>query len=88
MIASDFPLWRRIVLGSCCGVCVDPMDPAAIAQAVDHLVSHPELARDGTERTARHSRDLQLADRIGQAHCLVCRSLMPGANCAACCAPS
>lgn len=44
VIASNIPLWRGIIEGSDCGVCVDPADPAAIAAAIDHLVLHPELA--------------------------------------------
>jgi len=44
-IASNFPLWREIVEGNNCGLCVDPLDPAAIAKAIDYLVTHPEEAR-------------------------------------------
>lgn len=40
VIASDFDLWRTIVQESGCGLCVNPLDPAAIASAIDHLVSH------------------------------------------------
>jgi glycosyltransferase involved in cell wall biosynthesis len=40
VIASDFELWRQIVQDSGCGLCVDPMDPAAIASAIDYLVDH------------------------------------------------
>ncbi|QOY96187.1 glycosyltransferase [Massilia sp. UMI-21] len=46
VIASDFPLWRDIVEGSRCGLCVDPRDPAAIAAAIDHLAAHPHQARE------------------------------------------
>ena len=46
VIASNFPLWRDIVEGSRCGLCVDPCDPAAIAAAIDHLATHPELAKE------------------------------------------
>jgi glycosyltransferase involved in cell wall biosynthesis len=45
VIASDFPLWREIVLGNNCGLCVDPKDPAAIAKAIDYLVHHSDEAR-------------------------------------------
>ncbi len=44
VIASDFALWRPIVQESQCGLCVDPMDPAAIASAIDHLLSNPAEA--------------------------------------------
>lgn len=45
VIASDFPLWREIVVGNQCGLCVDPMDSTAIARAIDYLVQHPDEAR-------------------------------------------
>lgn len=45
VIASDFPLWREILVGNECGLCVDPMDPIAIAGAIDYLVQNPDVAR-------------------------------------------
>lgn len=44
VIASDFPLWQEIVVGNGCGLCVDPLDPDAIADAIDTLVSNPTRA--------------------------------------------
>ncbi|WP_286919581.1 glycosyltransferase family 4 protein [Pseudomonas sp. UBA6753] len=44
VIASNFPLWRDIIEGNGCGLCVDPMDPKQIAQAIDYLIGHPEDA--------------------------------------------
>lgn len=45
VIASNIPSWREIIEGNECGLSVDPLDPAAIAAAIDYLVLHPELAR-------------------------------------------
>jgi glycosyltransferase involved in cell wall biosynthesis len=45
VIASDFPLWRSIVESAACGLLVNPFDPAAIADAIAHLITHPEEAR-------------------------------------------
>lgn len=44
IIASDFPLWREIILGSNCGVCIDPSDPGAISAAIDKFVGNKKLA--------------------------------------------
>lgn len=46
VIASNFDLWRTIVEESRCGVCVDPLDPSAIAAAIDYLVSHRAEAKN------------------------------------------
>lgn len=45
VIASDFPLWREIMEGSDCGICVDPLSPDQIASAIDRLVNAPDEAR-------------------------------------------
>ncbi len=45
VIASDFPLWRQIIEGNQCGLCIDPRDAGALAQAIDRLVTDPDLAR-------------------------------------------
>lgn len=45
VIASDIPFWREIIEGNGCGICVDPLDPHAIAKAIDYLVMNPEPAK-------------------------------------------
>jgi glycosyltransferase involved in cell wall biosynthesis len=53
VIASDFPLWRDIIEGNRCGLCVDPLDPGAIAAAIDYLVTHPDAAKSMGENGRR-----------------------------------
>jgi glycosyltransferase involved in cell wall biosynthesis len=53
VVVSDFPLWAGIVNDAQCGVCVDPLDPAAIAAAIDELVTQPERARHMGENGRR-----------------------------------
>jgi glycosyltransferase involved in cell wall biosynthesis len=44
-IASDFPLWRTIVITNDCGLCVNPLQPKEIADAINFLITHPEKAK-------------------------------------------
>jgi glycosyltransferase involved in cell wall biosynthesis len=45
IIASKFPLWRSIVEGNRCGICVEPESPKEIADAIAFLKSNPREAQ-------------------------------------------
>lgn len=45
VIVSNFPLYRSIIEGNKCGLCVDPLDPSEIAKAIDYILTHPEEAQ-------------------------------------------
>lgn len=51
VVASDFPIWREIVEGNDCGICVDHRDQSAIDEAIRMLVDNParaeEMGRNG-----------------------------------------
>lgn len=46
VIASNFPLWIKIVEGNKCGICVDPLKPHEIAKAIEYLMEHPKLRKE------------------------------------------
>lgn len=52
VIASDFPLWRKIISESDCGLLVNPLDAGAIAKAIDYVIKNPKEA----ERMGRNGR--------------------------------
>ncbi|MBM3349930.1 MAG: glycosyltransferase family 4 protein [Betaproteobacteria bacterium] len=52
VIASNFSLWHEIIAKIDCGLLVDPLNPTAIAEAIDYLIIHPEEA----ERMGRNGR--------------------------------
>ncbi len=45
VIASDFPLWQKIISENKCGICVDPKDIKTIADAVNYLTTHDDEAQ-------------------------------------------
>lgn len=40
VIASDFPLWRDIIEGCGCGVCVDPGDPVSVGRILNTMLEN------------------------------------------------
>lgn len=53
VIATDFVLWKEIIEGYDCGICVNPHDIHAIADAVNTLIENPERARQMGENGRR-----------------------------------
>lgn len=48
VIASNFPLWKEIIYGAGCGVCVNPHSPEEIAEAIRKIYNAPgEVERMG-----------------------------------------
>jgi len=45
VIASNFPLWKKIVEENNCGLCVNPENPKEIAEAIDWVIDNPEEAK-------------------------------------------
>ena len=53
VVSSDFPLWKDIVQKSACGLCVDPLNTTAIAEAINYILTHPEEAKEMGENGKR-----------------------------------
>lgn len=46
VIASKFPLWESIITENQAGICVDPKNPVAIAEAINYILYHPDEAKN------------------------------------------
>ena len=58
IVASNFALWKQIIEGNDCGICVDPESPKEISAAIDSLLADPERAEEMGEngRKAIHEK--------------------------------
>lgn len=44
VVVSNFPLYKQVIEGAQCGLCVDPQNALALAEAIRYLLDHPEEA--------------------------------------------
>lgn len=44
VICTDFVLWKEVVEGNSCGICVNSRDNSAIVSAINYLLNNPEIA--------------------------------------------
>ena len=77
VIASDFPLWRDIVEGANCGICVDPLSSDALADAIRWVVAHPDEAREMGENGRRAVGSTYNWERESQKLTALYRRLLP-----------
>lgn len=45
VISSDIKLWKAIIDGAECGICVNPLRPKEIADAINYIISNPKEAK-------------------------------------------
>jgi glycosyltransferase involved in cell wall biosynthesis len=59
VIASNFPLWKKIIEENECGICVDPTDPRDIQRGIRFLLDNPnramEMGRNGKKWCLRNT---------------------------------
>lgn len=53
VIASNFSLWKEIIEGNNCGVCVDPLNAKDMANAINWIIHNPEQAKQMGENGRR-----------------------------------
>ncbi len=53
VVTANFPLYQAIVEKHDCGFCIDPTDPAQLAQTLRYLIDHPTEAQAMGERGRR-----------------------------------
>jgi glycosyltransferase involved in cell wall biosynthesis len=46
VVASNFLVWRKIVEGNQCGICVNSDKPKEIAEAIEYLIKNPQEAEE------------------------------------------
>lgn len=46
VISSDNKLWKEIVEGNNCGICVNPLEPKEIADAIEYILTNPKKAEE------------------------------------------
>jgi glycosyltransferase involved in cell wall biosynthesis len=46
IVTSNFPLWREIVEGNQCGLCVNPLNSKEIGGAIKYIIEHPREAEE------------------------------------------
>lgn len=46
VVASNFPLWKGILEGAECGICVDPQNADEVKNACVKLLNNPQLAEE------------------------------------------
>ena len=58
VIASDIPMWKEIIDEYKCGICLDPYDVNAIADAMIYMKNHPDevekMGRNGRKAVLEH----------------------------------
>ncbi len=57
VIASNFPLWKEIIEENNCGICIDPMEPEQIANAINQVLGNPAMAKEMGENGQRHVKE-------------------------------
>ena len=45
IITSNFPMWKEVVEGNECGICVEPEDSKSIAKAINYIIDNPDEAK-------------------------------------------
>lgn len=53
VIATDLELWKEIIEGNGCGICINPHDIHSIADAINFYHNNPEIAQQHGERGRR-----------------------------------